>query len=39
MKIMNIQENPAPKNRIKAVRINALSRCESADESILKLNI
>lgn len=39
IKIMSVQENPAPKNKIKAVRIKALSRCKSADDNILKLNI
>jgi len=39
MKIMSVYKNPAPKNIIKATRNNALSRCKSADEIIVELNI
>lgn len=33
--MMSVHKNPVPKNRIKTARNNALSRCKSADESIV----
>ncbi len=39
IKIISVKEVPAPKNKAKAVRIKALSRCKSADDNMYKLNI
>lgn len=39
IKIISVKEVPAPKNKTKAVRIKALSRCKSADDNMFKLNI
>jgi len=39
IKIISVKEVPAPKNKTKAVRIKAFSRCKSADDNMFKLNI
>ena len=34
---MSVKEIPAPKNKAKAVRTKALSKCKSADDNMFKL--